>query len=93
MSVLLRYEGSPDGAFQVVSVLRRHGVEVEWTPPPEERSSVVETVLVTIAARGAYDLLKAAVDEARRRVAGRGTVAIDEPPAEDQQDTTNPAQK
>lgn len=93
VAFLVRYEGTTDGAYEIVDLMRERGLKVEWVPPPQERAGVVEIILITIVARGSYDLLKAAVLEARQRLTSRGSVAIDEGRVGGQAETTNPDQK
>lgn len=80
----VRFEGKVRDAYQLVEELQAAGLSVEWVPPPEERVSAVETIVIIIVARGAYDILVAVLDRARKRLAGDATISEEEsqgPPA------------
>jgi hypothetical protein len=77
---------SPSGAHRVVAVLRRHGLDVEWTPPEETRGAghdatlIVVTWLVTKGLDGAWEKAKAEVAERWPNVGLRRRDPDAEPP-------------
>ena len=74
------YEGGVAMAHLLVQQLRDAGGEVRWEPPLEERSGVVELVVVPIVVTLSYDLTKATIRKflARRRA----RVTLDGEPVE-----------
>jgi hypothetical protein len=55
-------------ASRTVAALERQGLDVEWTPPQEERGiGVGEIVVVALIVRGTEMALEAAVAEIRKR--------------------------
>jgi hypothetical protein len=59
----IRYEGSPARVGALAQELRDEGVVVSYTPPTEQRGGgeIVEAVVVSIVANGAYDAIKAGI--------------------------------
>lgn len=69
---------SPPFASMLVQMLREEGVTVEWDPPEERRGAgeVVQQVVISILAAGAYDGIKLAVQRFVERTNGRAKVDI-----------------
>ncbi|MDX6256760.1 MAG: hypothetical protein QOJ11_3094 [Frankiales bacterium] len=60
----VRFNGPAARASQLAQMLTEAGAEIEWEPPYEQRSGgIVETVVVSIVARGAYDIIKGGFDK------------------------------
>lgn len=70
VAVTIRYEGAPAGASMLVQMLQQAGVDVEWTPPAEERGLDPEAseVVVNLASTGSAVAIAAAVRKFRNRV-------------------------
>jgi hypothetical protein len=63
----IRYRGVAARADALVQMLEEQGVQVEWTPPREQRGlgADVGAVVLSLVASGAYDGIKAAVAKFR----------------------------
>lgn len=71
MQYTIEYVGDYDGAYKLVEELREAGISVEWTPPDRDRGSVIEDLVLSILASGAYDAIKAISGGVVERLAGR----------------------
>ncbi len=93
MVTKVRYEGSLRGAFDLVEALREAGLEVEWVPPPEERTSAVETIAIAIAARGSYDVLVGVIRRIKERFGSDVSVSVEDPAAAAEDEETGEPSK
>lgn len=75
------YRGPAPFASALAQVLREEGIEVRYERPIEERGvrEIAETVIVSLACSGAYDVIKAGVLRFRSsRFGGVARVEIEE---------------
>ena len=82
----VEYIGPAPLASLVARTLFQEGLEVTWTPPaksPHQQHRrypefVAEKVTVVYVVKGLETVMRAAVEKARKRLRGRGTVTLEE---------------
>jgi hypothetical protein len=74
---ILHYEGTSEIAYDLVKQLEDEGLTIQWVPPPEERTAILEPIAISIIAKGSYDLLTIVVTEMRRRFGKKIKIEIE----------------
>jgi hypothetical protein len=83
-TVEIQYTGPASLASLVAQSLAAYGLDVDWTQPEERRDleSMAAEVAVTLTATGTTAAVRAAIEEVRKRLSGRGRIVAPEPGAE-----------